>query len=159
MHALFERRGDQLWVVDLDSRNGTFVENERVHEAPVAPGMKVRFGKTGAELRAHPETLEPPGVLSDQRTIIRYIADVACDASAADAWEGGALPTPHPTSGARPDTLRGGPSGVAGPARRQIGVVNEISRSLLGAQGLEDALHRALHVLAAAVAAERASVL
>ena len=158
MHALFERRGDQLWVVDLDSRNGTFVENERVHEAPVAPGMKIRFGKTGAELRTHPETLDPPGLLSDQRTIIRYIADVACDAASAEPWEGGS-PTPHPTSGARPDTLRGGPTGVAGPARRQIGVVNEISRSLLAAEGLEDALRRTLRVLAGALAAERASVL
>jgi adenylate cyclase len=156
MHALFERRGDQLWVVDLDSRNGTFVEEERVHEAPVAPGMKLRFGKTHGELRSHPEALEPPGVLADQRTIIRYIADIASDASG-DAWQ--QTPEAHPTGGSRPETLRGGPTGVVGPARRQIGVVNEISRSLLGAEGLQDALARVLRVLAGAVAAERASVL
>src|SRR5689334_17549877 len=70
MHALFERRGDQLWVVDLDSRNGTFVADERVHEAPVAPGARLRFGKTSAELRAQPEAAEPQALLSDQRTII-----------------------------------------------------------------------------------------
>jgi len=80
MHALFERRGDQLWIVDLDSRNGTFVDDQRVHEAPIDPGTKLRFGKTNAELRARPEAVEPQGVLSDQRTIIRYVADFAPDA-------------------------------------------------------------------------------
>ncbi len=158
MHALFERRGDQLWLVDLDSRNGTFVEGERVHEAPIAPGAKLRFGKTAAELRAQPEALEPHSVLSDQRTVIRYIADVACDASAPD-WESTrATPMPHPPGG-RPDTLRGGPTGALGPARRQIAVINELSRGLLGAETLEDALQRVLSVLAGALAAERSSVL
>jgi len=55
MHALFERRGDQLWVVDLDSRNGTFVDEQRVHEAAIQPGARLRFGKTSAELRTHAE--------------------------------------------------------------------------------------------------------
>jgi class 3 adenylate cyclase len=50
MHAMFERRGDELWVVDLDSRNGTFVDEERVTEARVTDGALVRFGRT--EVRA-----------------------------------------------------------------------------------------------------------
>ncbi len=90
MHALFERRGDQLWVVDLDSRNGTFVDEQRVHEAAIQPGARLRFGKTSAELRAHAEQTTPPGILSDQRTIIRYIADLAAEAGAAGLPRGGA---------------------------------------------------------------------
>src|SRR5512143_2025887 len=83
MHALFERRGDQLWVVDLDSRNGTFVGDQRIHEAPIGPGTKLRFGKTSAELRSRAEAPEPHGILSDQRTVIRYVAEFAGDVSPA----------------------------------------------------------------------------
>ncbi|HET7826309.1 MAG TPA: FHA domain-containing protein, partial [Anaeromyxobacter sp.] len=46
MHAMFERRGDELWVVDLDSRNGTFVDDQRVTESRVPDGATVRFGRT-----------------------------------------------------------------------------------------------------------------
>ncbi len=155
MHALFERRGDQLWVVDLDSRNGTYVNEERVHEAPVGPGAKLRFGKTCAELRSHPEELEAQGILTDERTIIRHIADFA-DASVAGpsleepvargAAESGAA-TPH------------APTIASSVARRQIAVLNEIGRVLLGAVELADALHRLLRVLAGALGSERSSVL
>jgi class 3 adenylate cyclase len=50
MHAMFERRGDEIWVVDLDSRNGTFVGDERVSEGRVADGAIVRFGRTEVRL-------------------------------------------------------------------------------------------------------------
>ena len=35
-------------VVDLDSTNGTFVDEDRVSgEAPIAPGAVIRFGEVG----------------------------------------------------------------------------------------------------------------
>ena len=46
MHALFERREDALWVVDLESRNGVFLGEERVSEARVPDGAVVRLGRT-----------------------------------------------------------------------------------------------------------------
>jgi hypothetical protein len=46
MHAMFERRGDAMWVVDLESRNGTFLGEERVGEAAVPDGAVVRLGRT-----------------------------------------------------------------------------------------------------------------
>jgi len=51
MHALIERRGVELWVVDLGSRNGTYVDDRPVTEARVMPGMAVAFGQTRLELR------------------------------------------------------------------------------------------------------------
>ena len=171
MHALFERRGEELWVVDLDSRNGTFLDGERVHAAPVRPGAKLRFGRTGAELRDATEVGEPPSILSDQRTVIRYIADLAPEpaaraAGAVGGASGGteASPLPPRSRGpgrvAEPDreTARG-PVGVTGSARRHIGVLNEIGRALLGAVGLAEALERLLRVLGGALGAERSSVL
>jgi pSer/pThr/pTyr-binding forkhead associated (FHA) protein len=51
MHALIERRGGELWVVDLGSRNGTFVDAEPVVEARLVPGTALAFGQTRLELR------------------------------------------------------------------------------------------------------------
>ncbi len=55
LHALFELRGSALWVVDLDSRHGTFVGTARVGEAQVRVGEVLAFGRT--EVR-----IDPPGL-------------------------------------------------------------------------------------------------
>ena len=52
MHAMFERRGPEVWVIDLESRNGTFVAEERVAEAKVPDGALLRFGKTEVRFAA-----------------------------------------------------------------------------------------------------------
>lgn len=52
MHAMFERRDDGLWVVDLESRNGVFVGDERVPEARVPDGAVVRLGRTEIRVAA-----------------------------------------------------------------------------------------------------------
>jgi pSer/pThr/pTyr-binding forkhead associated (FHA) protein len=65
MHAMFERRGADIWVVDLESRNGTFVGAERVQEAQLQPGTVLRFGRTEVRLERrgarprHPSTRHP----------------------------------------------------------------------------------------------------
>jgi class 3 adenylate cyclase len=46
MHAMFERRDDGVWVVDLESRNGVFLGEERVGEAHLPDGAVVRLGRT-----------------------------------------------------------------------------------------------------------------
>src|SRR5512144_852846 len=64
MHAMFERRGSEVWVVDLDSRNGTFVGEERITEGRVADGSVVRFGRTEVRIElleeSGPVTPDPP---------------------------------------------------------------------------------------------------
>jgi hypothetical protein len=45
-HATFERVGRQWCVNDLDSANGTFVDDVRVMRAPVGVGSKVRLGSS-----------------------------------------------------------------------------------------------------------------
>lgn len=71
MHALFERRGAEIWVVDLDSRNGTFIEDVRVAEAPVPDGARVRFGDTEVRFDLHRGSsgleLGPHGRASDAK--------------------------------------------------------------------------------------------
>lgn len=51
-HARFATNGDQWFVEDLGSTNGTYLGTQRVTSPiPVGMGMQVRLGKTVVELR------------------------------------------------------------------------------------------------------------
>jgi len=147
MHALFERRGEALWLVDLDSRNGTWVNDTRVRESRLAPGARLRFGKTAVELRDEPRPAAP--ILHDEGTVVRYLADLQAEARAGDAAE----PRRDTDAGDRRTTRRG--PGV----RRQLAVLHEIGRALVDAPDLDACLSKILHAVAAAVRAERSSLL
>ncbi len=43
-HARVERRGDEFWLRDLDSRNGTFVGTRRIDEQRLEDGDTIRIG-------------------------------------------------------------------------------------------------------------------
>jgi hypothetical protein len=49
-HAAFVRRGEQWWVVDLGSTNGTRVNGRRTGERQVGAGDVVEFGSIAVEL-------------------------------------------------------------------------------------------------------------
>ncbi len=44
-HARLERRGDQFWIVDLGSTNGTLVNGEPVQEKELKHGDRVTIGQ------------------------------------------------------------------------------------------------------------------
>lgn len=44
-HARIERRGDQFWIVDLGSTNGTFVNGESIQEKQLSHGDRVTVGQ------------------------------------------------------------------------------------------------------------------
>jgi adenylate cyclase len=151
MHAMFEKRGTELWLVDLESRNGTWVNEHKVREAPLAPGYRLRFGKTEVELREGltPRPLQP--LLSEHGTIVRYLADMQAESRQTDEGLPQARRDTDPTS--RRVT------GRAPASRRQIAVLNDIGRALVDAPDLDAALARILHAVAAAVRAERSALL
>jgi adenylate cyclase len=128
-HAAVERRGDELWLVDLDSRNGTFVEGRPIREARLEADARIAFGHTLATLRA---VGRAPGV-PQQAAAVRYLADaeqlVAQGAAATD------------------------------PARRQLAALQAVARALVDAADLDESLGRILATVAAAVGAERSSLL
>lgn len=150
MHAMFERRGDALWVVDLDSRNGTYVNDDRVRESAVSPGSRLRFGKTLVELRDDQVPKgDVPGVLHVQGTVVRYLDDLQREA---------AQPVePEPQRDTDPDLRRTTRRGAL--ARRQVAVLNDIGKALVDAPSLDDCLAKILHSVAAAVRSERSSLL
>ncbi len=44
-HARLERRGDQVWLVDLGSTNGTFVNGESIQEKQLNHGDRLTVGQ------------------------------------------------------------------------------------------------------------------
>jgi pSer/pThr/pTyr-binding forkhead associated (FHA) protein len=149
MHAMFEKRGTQLWLVDLESRNGTWVNEHKVNEAPIATGYRLRFGKTEVELREGltPQPLVP--LLAEHGTIVRYLADMQAESRQTEP------PEPHrDTDPSSRRTTNRGPI-----PRRLISVLNEIGRGLVDAPDLDAALAKILHAVATAVRAERSTVL
>ena len=51
-HARFVPHGDDWYIEDLGSTNGTYIGNQRITTPMVvAPGVQVRIGKTTAELK------------------------------------------------------------------------------------------------------------
>jgi two-component system, NtrC family, response regulator GlrR len=55
IHAELDPRADGVWIRDLGSRNGTFVEEVRVVEARVPDGGRLRVGSTTLVVRYRPE--------------------------------------------------------------------------------------------------------
>lgn len=67
MHAMFERRGEEVWVIDLESRNGTFLGDERVAEARLEDGSIVRFGRTQVRFTARSTWASSQGTAPEER--------------------------------------------------------------------------------------------
>lgn len=93
MHALFEQRGPELWLVDLGSRNGTFVGQERVEEAQVAVGAALAFGRTEARVELHGAVTG--GVEDATKTPVHYQAVSATVRTDRSPSVGAANPGPH----------------------------------------------------------------
>lgn len=137
LHARLELRGDQRWVVDLGSRNGTFVNDQRVQAAPLLPGDRLRLGKTAAEYRVGAKASRS---LAREGTILRPVAEVG----------GATLP---------PAEMRRVTDTDVQVARRQLAAMNAIGKALVEATGFQVTLERLLEPVAAAVRAETSALL
>jgi Inner membrane component of T3SS, cytoplasmic domain len=67
LHAAFERVADEWLVRDLGSRNGTFVDGDRVLATrPVRPGQEIRIGETALFLRREGATEVREATVADK---------------------------------------------------------------------------------------------
>src|SRR5574341_1431556 len=57
-HALVEERADGYLLRDLDSTNGTFLDNVRVREGYISPGSVIRLGETEISFTSLQERVE-----------------------------------------------------------------------------------------------------
>jgi DNA-binding NtrC family response regulator len=72
-HARFSRRGDEVWVEDLDSRNGTFCRSQRIQKQLLDVAAEVRIGKARVVLAAtrQPEARPAEEVSEDGAFVLR----------------------------------------------------------------------------------------
>lgn len=135
-HCRLERRGREWWVVDLGSRNGTYVDGRPVREARLRDGCRIGFGQTEAVVRnlATGRGAQP---LPANATAVRYLADVAREVTG--------------------DVRAQAPGADA--ARRQLSVVHAIARALVDTASLEESLAQVLRALASEAGAERSALL
>ncbi len=103
-HARFERRGDEVTVVDLGSSNGTLIGGQRITRRALAPGDQVVLGAVVVSLQAFDLTLARLGftshdrfraVLADElvrarglgrRAVVAMIARTRTPGQGVDAW-------------------------------------------------------------------------
>jgi tetratricopeptide (TPR) repeat protein len=72
-HARIERRGDEFWLVDLQSTNGTFLNGVRIRETPLKNADKIFFGEVipvRFEFRAEELKPQPPPPIEPEVTVI-----------------------------------------------------------------------------------------
>jgi len=144
MHAMFERRGDEVWVVDLDSRNGTFLGEERITEARVTDGTLVRFGRTEVRVELGPPRSgtspheETRSVRDPQRSTLRTDGTVSTRNPLA-AREPEADPyglAPRPATVLRMAIDAAGIDGLPGAPERLRAALDAAARAALEAGGV-----------------------
>lgn len=91
-HAQIIRRDDLYWLRDLDSKNGTLLDNERVTaETPLADGAEIRIGAVVL-------CFVDPSATRTQPNLAGVEALLRVEASARQVWLHGELLTPSLTS-------------------------------------------------------------
>lgn len=50
-HARIEPRADGYWIIDLESTNGVYLNGQRVHEALLKPGHRIRLGHVAVSFK------------------------------------------------------------------------------------------------------------
>jgi pSer/pThr/pTyr-binding forkhead associated (FHA) protein len=61
-HAEIQLRGTDIVIKDLNSTNGTFINNDRITESVLKPGQTLRFGQVELKIDdGKPVTAPPPG--------------------------------------------------------------------------------------------------
>jgi adenylate cyclase len=150
-HARIEMRGKDLWLVDLQSTNGTFLGEGRIRELKINPGTRVRFGQTEVEFR---EKVAPPpetkDVLRQPGTVIRSLDELMAEAIGLKNQAGGSRRTLGGAM-AKPDPVQ--------LAKRQVAVLHELGRALIEAADLSRSLAAILTTAQEAVNAERSCLL
>jgi two-component system response regulator GlrR len=92
LHAELEPRRDGLWIRDLGSRNGTFVNGIRVAGARVPDGAKIQLGSTVIALNTAPTASAVPlwpearfGPLLGQSVVMRELFATLARVAASDS--------------------------------------------------------------------------
>jgi adenylate cyclase len=132
-HASLDVGTDRVLLSDLQSRNGTYLGDERVHEVTLRGGEPLRFGDVEATLErlvTDTDTRAAPTALTGEHTMIRRL-------------------DPHPSA-----TVADAARVVEAP--RLINLLGEVARTLVATLPLDEILNRVIDLLLAHITTERA---
>jgi len=76
-HAVFEQRGDDLYLRDLGSSNGTFVNGERIKEAILNNDDVIAFAKLSFTVHAPNDHIPQQESVDNNMTLVRPAVDLA----------------------------------------------------------------------------------
>jgi len=116
-HARIEKKGAGFVVVDQGSANGTFVDSQRVAEAPLKPGQEIRFGAVTfrVEIEGDDElsaTVVATAPSSPEATVLTPLDMLPTPALGVPAAK---APSPPAAPSAPPPLPKAGPPPVARP--------------------------------------------
>lgn len=146
-HARLEHDGSSTVIVDLDSKNGTFVNGSRVTRAEVRPGDAIRCGDVPLELRDGSKS-------SGAAWVPSTIADSKRDASQLSIEE--ILSARPPSTGT---SLRLAEADAATRARDRLQVLLKVGQLLSAPHGLDDLLRDILDLLIRIMDVDRVALL
>jgi adenylate cyclase len=146
-HARLEREGSRLFLVDLDSKNGTFVDEVRIDRRELSGGESFRCGEV--RFRLTPDTLELPSdvsLLRLQPLRTRFAASSMNELLEVDSTVGGsALRLKHP--------------GGEGGASEKLQVLLQVSQILSSPGSIDELLERILQLVFQILDVDRVAVL
>jgi adenylate cyclase len=149
-HAMIERRGGQLWVVDLNSTNGVRVNGARVSEARLTPEDRISIGSAEATVKAAPkvEISDAASMFEDGGTVVRRISDFNLEFG----LEGG-LPSNATTPGIAP-------AAAPDAGREKIySVLVQVAKVLLESDELDAVLNTVMDILFKYLPVERGLII
>jgi serine phosphatase RsbU (regulator of sigma subunit) len=154
VHAELRREGKTVWLTDLGSANGTYVNGVRIHAAvPLVPGDRVQIGETILDVLSD----VPSGVRSLAGESVREIvARPEVTISSAER------PPLAPEVFSLMDSIRTVSARLAPEpeqSRKLLAVIGQVSVALLSSLSLEEVLAQIVGLVLEAVPAERAFLL
>ncbi|HUP66100.1 MAG TPA: adenylate/guanylate cyclase domain-containing protein [Thermoanaerobaculia bacterium] len=138
-HARLERRGEEWWVIDLNSTNGVKLNGNAVGQSAVHPGDRILIGSVQLEVRALPSAdfSDDSPFENLSGTVIRRISDFNSEFG----LDAVAAPAPGVQG---PETL----PPAAGHTREKIfAVLVQAAKVLLESEELNDVLHTVMDMI------------
>ena len=108
-HAEIVLKGSDVLIRDLDSTNGTFINDERISEAVLKPGLILRFGTIELKLDTGdaPVKPPPPKPAASKPKMLDHTVVIPQGVKLEELQGGGGAPPRGSTTGFEPKSDRG----------------------------------------------------
>lgn len=145
-HCTVEAAIDWLMVVDLGSANGTFINDELIERARLAPGDRLRVGSTTLECRpSEIGATDETAFLAADRSVIESVIRRRIEPSRFDWLSPSLIATPE--------------QDLLGRAQRHLATLHSISELLAGARDAQIVSEHVLRAVLEVTGADRGALL